>query len=379
MRVFSKKLLWAIVLSALTFAACTKPAPIIVYGVTLSTNGVVFDALGGEKSISVTPFPEEEEWQIEKSDVEWVTIQAEEMAVRVVAQANNTQEPRTHTFTVVSPSDKFEPQEVIISQEATSISSGLATSAQESYEFDSEGGEYAFTVVANTEWDAKSDAEWLTVECDKTSGRVTMSASRNNTASVLEATVTISGVDVESVSVTVRQQTRDENTYYKLLGQWEITASTWFYTTNGSLNSLDYAPNPNDYCLIFTIEEGEYGKTLLMKDFLYPNTRLEVQYDREMGGFVIPFGWTVLSYDVFLYITVVSDRQFSYASLEVAATLSEDGTTITLDMPTVSGFNHVGFGLWTYDENDNKEAFGSNYRPTMYPMDNIVLRKYTQE
>ena len=52
---------------------------------------------------------------------------------------------------------------------------------------------------------------------------------------------------------------------------------------------------------------------------------------------------------------------------------------ITFDMPTVSGFNHVGFGLWTYDENDNKVALGSTYRPTMFPMDEIVLRKYIEE
>ena len=380
MRVFSKGLISAIILSVLMLVACSEPEPITVYGVTLSSHGVVFDAEGGEKSITVTPFPENEEWQLEKSDSAWATIHAEEGAVRVVATANTTTEPRNHSFVVVSPSGRFEPQEVTISQEAATLSSTtLTTSAQENYEFDSEGGEYTFTVLSEANWSVESDSSWLTIESDKSTGRVTMRAQRNGTASVLEATVTISAEGVEGVEVAVSQQTRENNAYYKLVGRWEITASKWFYSPNGSLNSLDYAPSPADYYLIFSIEEGEYGKSLVMKDFLYPNTHLEVRYDSESGGFVIPFGWTVLSYDVFLYITVVSDRQFSYASLEVSATPSEDGGMITLDMPTVSGFNHVGFGLWTYDENDNKVALGSTYRPTMFPMDEIVLRKYIEE
>ena len=149
MRVFSKGFIPAIILSVLTLVACSEPEPITVYGVTLSSQGVVFDAEGGEKSIILTPFPENEAWQLEKSDAEWVAIYAEEGAVRVVAMANTTAEPRNHTFTVVSPSGNFEPQEVLISQEAATLSTskGLSTSAQESYEFDSEGGEYTFCLL----------------------------------------------------------------------------------------------------------------------------------------------------------------------------------------------------------------------------------------
>ena len=110
-----------------------------------------------------------------------------------------------------------------------------------------------------------------------------------------------------------------------------------------------------------------------MRDFLYPDTSLEIRY--EDGHIVIPFGWSVYSYTTFLYITLVGERQFSYASLEVEGTPSEDYSTIALDIPAVAGFNHVGFGLWTYNDNGDKVAVGSNYRPTMFPMSPIVFRK----
>ena len=41
-------------------------------------------------------------------------------------------------------------------------------------------------------------------------------------------------------------------------------------------------------------------------------------------------------------------------SLEVDVLPNEDVTLLTPDLPTVDGFNYVGFGLWTYDENGGK-------------------------
>ena len=349
-----------------------------MYSLTLSQHSVVFGAEGGEKLLSVVPFPEEEEWSLQVDvQPEWVRLTATDEGVLVSAEANTSTEPREASFTLVSPKGNFEPYDVDIAQEAAEALS-WSTSAAENYKFDSEGGEMAFVVVANAEWSVESDSEWLEVECSKEDGRVVLKAARNESEEPLSATLAIvvgEGVQQESREVVVEQDIRANNPYYKLVGQWEITAGKWFYSPNGSLNSLDYAPNPSDYYLVFDMVEGEYGKTLLMQNFLYPGTEMEVRYDSTTGGIVIPFGWSVLSYDVFFYVTLVSDRQFSYASYEVSAEMSEDGTTLTLDMPTVSGFNYVGFGLWTYNDSGNKVAVGSNYRPTMFPMSPIVFRK----
>lgn len=369
---------WALLSGLLFVGSCAKSEPIVVYSLTLSQHSVVFGAEGGEKLLAVAPFPEEEEWSLQVDvQPEWVRLTATDEGVLVTAEANTSTEPREASFTLVSPKGNFEPYDVDIAQEAAELLS-WSTSAAESYLFDSEGGEMAFVVVTNAEWSVESDSEWLEVECSKEDGRVVLKAARNESEEPLSATLTIvvgEGVQQESREIVVEQDIRANNPYYKLVGQWEITAGKWFYSPNGSLNSLDYAPNPSDYYLVFDMVEGEYGKTLLMQNFLYPGTEMEVRYDSTTGGIMIPFGWSVLSYDVFFYVTLVSDRQFSYASYEVSAEMSEDGTTLTLDMPTVSGFNYVGFGLWTYNDSGNKVALGSNYRPTMFPMSPIVFRK----
>ena len=118
----------------------------------------------------------------------------------------------------------------------------------------------------------------------------------------------------------------------------------------------------SDYYLIFDLVEDKYGETFIMKDFLYPGTSLQVKFDKETGGIRIPFGWPVYAYEVFLYVTFVSSKQFAYASLEAEAKPSQDYTALT---------------LWTYDDNGNKVAFGYSSRPTMFPMSPIVFRKYT--
>ena len=205
-----------------------------------------------------------------------------------------------------------------------------------------------------------------------------MSAEPNLSENPLSAIVTVTsgtGEHKDVVQCVIRQETRAENKYLRLLGQWEITASKWYYSPNGSLNSLDYSPAPKDYCLIFDLVEDKYNETFLMKNFLYPGTELQVRFDRETGGIIIPFGWAVYDSSVFLYVTLVGNRQFAYASVEAKAVPSNDATALSLDLPSVDGFTYVGFGLWTYNDDGNKVAFGYSSRPTMFPMSPIVFSK----
>lgn len=367
-----------VLISALGLTGCDTNDVSDLGAVRLSSNSVVFDCFGGSKIIEVETYPLGVDWAVECPDLTWATIETQEGKVVVTTQANASTSTRTSAFTIYNSNALFEPIEVEILQEAAPEES-FSTSApiDDVYAIDSEGGTITFTVIASTEWDVECAAEWVAIECDKSSGRMTLTVERNETEQAKECFVSIivgEGERTERHNFLLSQDIRANNPYYKLVGNWEITATKWFYSPNGSLNSLDYAPNPTDYYLIFAIEEGVYGQTLVMKDFLYPGTELEVRYDSQTGGFVIPFGWSVLGYDVFLYVTVVSDRQFSYASVEVDVVPTEDGT-LALEMPTVAGFNHVGFGLWTYNDNGAKVAFGSSYRPTMFPMDEIVLRK----
>lgn len=364
-------------LSVMLFVGCSEPEPEMAYQLQLSTHGLGFDAEGGTLKIAVTPHPDTAEWRVDNANpAEWVEIEVTEGAINVTAEPNSESSSRTTSFSVVSPTNLFEAVKITLSQEAATAAT-LEVVAPEEYLFDSAASSYTFGVRSNVEWTIEDNAEWLTVAAEYKAQRATIAVEANDGEVEREAEVRITAGDRVYI-IDVKQDTHANNQYYRLLGNWEITASKWFYSPNGSLNSLDYAPNPTDYYLVFKLDEVEYGKTLIMRDFLYPGTELEVRYDATTGGIVIPFGWTVLSYDVFCYVTLVSSTQFSYASMEVEALPNDECTALTLNLPTVDGFNYVGFGLWTYDESGNKVAVGSNYRPTMFPMGNVQLVKKSE-
>ena len=357
--------------------SCKETEPTILYHLSISEHGVAFDMAGGTKSIQVLPFPEAEAWEAAYDVQEdWFTFEAGSNALTVTAEPNYETETRTGAIVITSPEGHFEPYQISVMQEAGQALEFATTAAD--YSFDSEGGEVTYTVSSNYEWTLEYDADWLTVFHYPDLEQMVIECRPNESEESRSAILTMSaghGAQEEIHEIVISQGTRAENPYFKLLGQWEITAAKWYYSPNGSLNNLDYAPNQTDYYLIFDMEQGEYGKTLIMKDFLYPDTELEVRYDKETGNIVIPFGWTVYSYDVFLYITLVSSTKFSYASLEVDGIPSEDFTSITLDLPTVDGWNYIGFGLWTYNDSGSKVALGSRSRPTMFPMGPIVFKK----
>ncbi|MBQ3247494.1 MAG: BACON domain-containing protein [Alistipes sp.] len=344
----------------------------------LSAVGVAVGAEGDTKEISVATYPKGEDWDVSQNeDQTWFSCRKSDNKLIVTVAPNYSNTERIGELMLFSPKDHFPAVFLNVWQEAAEVQRH-ATSAAERYDFDSEGGVYSFSIFTDAEWSISTEAAWLTLEKDLVAGKASIIAEANTTDNTLSGTVTVTigaGESAESLEIPVTQGTRADNPYYKLCGKWEITASKWYYSPNGSLNSLDYAPNASQYYLIFDIEEGVYGESLVMRNFLYPGTKLEVRYDAESGGFTIPFGWTVLSYNVFFYVTMVSSSQFSYASIEVPVIPSVEHTALTPKMPSVSGFNYIGFGLWTYNDNGIKVAFGSSYRPTMFPMGDILFRK----
>ncbi len=344
----------------------------------LSSTGVAVSAEGGSRSITVATYPKGMEWSVSQAESQdWFSYSIDGDVLVVTVEPSHLSAERIGELKIFSPEDKFVPCFVNIFQEgATEMA--VATNAAESYEFDSEGGTYSFSVFTDAEWSISSSDAWITVEKDAAAAKASIIAEANTSEEHLTGMVTLTigdGEQMQNIEIPVSQGTRAENPYYQLCGKWEITASKWYYSPNGSLNSLDYAPSPSQYYLIFDIKEGVYGESLILRNFLYPGTKLEVRYDRTTEGFVIPFGWTVLSYDVFFYVTLVSNTQFSYASVEVPVLPSVEHTALTPQMPSAAGFNYIGFGLWTYNDSGNKVAFGSNYMPTMFPMGNIIFKK----
>lgn len=368
-----------IAVSFFVLSGCKALDTEFAYQLTLSESSIVFDMHGAEKSLSVAPFPEKEKWTAAYAEEEdWFTFEAVSDALLVAVDPNYSTESRSGAIILSSPENHFEPYRVDVVQEGAEPLE--FTTTVKDHEFDSEGGEICFTVTSNYDWTVGYDADWLTVVHEVPSDRMIVFCQPNESEEQRSAILTMyigEGEQMQVRDIVISQGTRAENPYFQLLGKWEITAAKWYYSPNGSLNSLDYNPSPADYYLIFDIEQGEYGKTYVMSDFLYPGTSLEIRYDKETGNIVIPFGWTVFSYDTYLYITLVGTSKFSYASLEVDGVPSEDFTSIALELPAVDGFNYVGFGLWTYNDNGDKVALGSRYMPTLFPMGPIVFKKQT--
>lgn len=368
-----------IAVSFLVLSGCKALDTEFAYQLTLSESSIVFDMHGAEKSLSVAPFPEKEKWTAAYAEEEdWFTFEAVSDALLVAVDPNYSTESRSGAIILSSPENHFEPYRVDVVQEGAEPLE--FTTTVKDHEFDSEGGEICFTVTSNYDWTVGYDADWLTVVHEVPSDRMIVLCQPNESEEQRSAILTMyigEGEQMQVRDIVISQGTRAENPYFRLLGKWEITAAKWYYSPNGSLNSLDYNPSPADYYLIFDIEQGEYGKTYVMSDFLYPGTSLEIRYDKETGNIVIPFGWTVFSYDTYLYITLVGTSKFSYASLEVDGVPSEDFSSIALELPAVDGFNYVGFGLWTYNDNGDKVALGSRYMPTLFPMGPIVFKKQT--
>lgn len=368
-----------IAVSFFVLSGCKALDTEFAYQLTLSESSIVFDMHGAEKSLSVAPFPEKEKWTAAYAEEEdWFTFEAVSDALLVAVDPNYSTESRSGAIILSSPENHFEPYRVEVVQEGAEPLE--FTTTVKDHEFDSEGGEICFTVTSNYDWTVGYDADWLTVVHEVPSDRMIVLCQPNESEEQRSAILTMyigEGEQMQVRDIVISQGTRAENPYFQLLGKWEITAAKWYYSPNGSLNSLDYNPSPADYYLIFDIEQGEYGKTYVMSDFLYPGTSLEIRYDKETGNIVIPFGWTVFSYDTYLYITLVGTSKFSYASLEVDGVPSEDFSSIALELPAVDGFNYVGFGLWTYNDNGDKVALGSRYMPTLFPMGPIVFKKQT--
>lgn len=368
-----------IAVSFFVLSGCKVLDTEFAYQLTLSESSIVFDMHGAEKSLTVAPFPEKEKWTAAYAEEEdWFTFEAVSDALLVVVEPNYSTQSRSGAIILSSPEDHFEPYRVEVLQEGAEPLE--FTTTVKDHEFDSEGGEICFTVTSNYDWTVGYEADWLTVVHEVPSDRMLVLCQPNESEEQRSAILTMyigEGEQMQVRDIVISQGTRAENPYFQLLGKWEITAAKWYYSPNGSLNSLDYNPSPADYYLIFDIEQGEYGKTYVMSDFLYPGTSLEIRYDKETGNIVIPFGWTVFSYDTYLYITLVGTSKFSYASLEVDGVPSEDFSSIALELPAVDGFNYVGFGLWTYNDNGDKVALGSRYMPTLFPMGPIVFKKQT--
>lgn len=245
--------------------------------IVLSRSSVAFATEGGTTTISVAS---PSEWEADCAE-SWVTLHPEEGHLTISVDNNATSDTRTAKITVQSASDMHE---VTVRQAYALETVLLSTTSPAQISFDSEGEDYIFTVITNGEWTATSDVEWLTVDCNKANSTVTLSTSHNS-GDHRTATVTIrsaNGKETKSCEVAVAQESRAENSYYKLLGYYGLFAQNWYYS--GSPLGVS---GTGTFC---TVEEKEYGKSVYIKDLFVKGTVIEAAFDKQTGTLNIELG-----------------------------------------------------------------------------------------
>lgn len=277
-----RKLLVMLALPLLALSACSETTKEKIADVLIiSQDNVAFPMEGGTATISVAC---PSEWHSAVSDPSWITATDNEGNVSITVKANTTADSRKGTVTLES-ADRT--KEIKVSQSWVGGTLSLAINGPESMELDSEGEGFTFSVEANTDWEAATDASWLTLDVKGSVVNVEASA---NDGEHREATITVSASSAdktESKTIKVSQISRGENAYYNMLGYYGLYAERWYYNSN----TLEY-PGTGTHC---TVEQKEYGKSFIIKDLFVDGTEIGATYDPETKRMVIVLGGLCLS------------------------------------------------------------------------------------
>ena len=154
--------------------------------------------------------------------------------------------------------------------------------APENVELDSEGESFSFTVESAGEWTVSSSADWLSISKD--GNTVSISAPVNaedHRTAALTVTAT-AGNDTQAATINVEQQSRNENTYYNMLGYYGLRANDWYINT-AAVGEAGIGA----FC---TIEEKEYRKSFIIKDLFANGTEVSATYDSRSKKMSIDLG-----------------------------------------------------------------------------------------
>lgn len=271
---------FTLLLAAIVFAttACDeKASEEIADVILLSHSSVAFAEGGGTTAVSVAC---PSAWKASCPD-SWVELTPEAELLRIAAAANTSAELRETTITIESAADRCE---ITVRQGYTEESIRLDLTASGPIAFDSEGESFLFTVETNGTWEASTDASWITIETDRQTSTLRISASRNegdSRSGTLTVTAVRNGLS-ERHSLDLEQVSRAENPYYNLLGYYGLYASNWYYGGQ----PLGVA-GTGTFC---TIEEKEYRKSVYIKDLFIKGTVNEARFDPETGSLTIELG-----------------------------------------------------------------------------------------
>lgn len=273
--------------SAISCSETTKEetADILV----ISKENVAFPMGGGTAKIAVASISE---WQYSISDPSWVSAENSGESLTLTVPENTSGAERKAKVTLSSATSS---KDIEITQSWSGAIPNLTVNAPESIELDSEGESFSFTVESAGEWTVSSSADWLSISKD--GNTVSISAPVNaedHRTAALTVTAT-AGNDTQAATINVEQQSRNENTYYNMLGYYGLRANDWYINT-AAVGEAGIGA----FC---TIEEKEYRKSFIIKDLFANGTEVSATYDSRSKKMSIDLGALCLTREMSTTLT----------------------------------------------------------------------------
>ncbi|MCD8206961.1 MAG: BACON domain-containing protein [Bacteroidales bacterium] len=234
---------------------------------------------------------------------------------------------------------------------------------------DSEGGTFTISVESDHEWSAafaEAVSNWE-LDTDTEAGLVNVIAGAN-TGGTISGTVVItagSGSVTNTEEVHITQISRDDNPYFRFLGDWDIYSSDCYY----ELEWLGEGVN----CMM-GFAEYDYANAFMSFVHWDGDPDLEtddLSYDPKTGKVTMPLGSVAGSFiswyeTYYMYFVALNPGMTNYSTTYyLEFTLSEDGSEIS-----VSGLDdsYPVLGFIAYNENSTTFSGFSDLPYCKFPM-----------
>jgi hypothetical protein len=323
--------------------ACTTTEETVV-PIRVLSNGCVFEASGGNSFIAIETDGMKWDAKLSGESSLWFSIVNEEAGIRVTAPLNNEISEKRAEIIITAGEFSMELPVVQNGGSATTVGLSLIPEVEE-MAFNSEGGDFTITVVADVAWSAtlSEPTDWLKLTADNHANTLRGNALPNEGTTVRKSSIIITAGD-NSITLDVAQYTQAEHPYFGMLGEWDLYCDAWFQGQT-PVNAGKYTK-----C---TFEPSEVNSAFVMRNLFIEGSILKIYFNPARNTIEIPVGWLVKALPVYYYIDMIDIRNMFVDRGDLRGDISADRNTIEL-----SGFPEgFGFGVTA----DNGESVSLVY------------------
>ena len=226
-----KKILFSLALMSALLVSCEKPEN--EYSISISPTELIFDATGGDETVTITSTGE---WSVAYTSDDWFELSATSGQngdkITITADPYDNTEEERYAFINFSCGNKS--ASVSIAQSAKEHSVSVMPTEIKA---EAEGGKYEITVTSTSEWTVTAD-NWITLSTDKGNNGdiVTLSIDYNDTEEERIGAVAFD-CKGKTVTITVTQQP-DNSPIIQFKDRYFLDALLETYTVEW--NNTDY-------------------------------------------------------------------------------------------------------------------------------------------